>query len=63
MLCFHDMTFCSAYAVTCANSECRRAVTPEVRDSARRWWGGDGAPFAMSDLSHSCSIRIPITEN
>lgn len=62
MLCYLDMTFCAAFGEKCSNSDCRRAITPEVRDSARRWWGGDDAPLAVSDLSHSCSIRIPITE-
>lgn len=62
MICFRDMTFCSAYSATCVNHDCRRAVTSEIRESARRWWGGDDAPFAMSDLSSSCSIFIPVAE-
>jgi len=52
-MCYKDMTFCNAL---CANKECPRKYTEEVREAAKRWWSHDpeNAPVALSDLSEGC---------
>jgi hypothetical protein len=59
MMCFRDMTFCSAYPTRCKNMNCRRAFTELEREAARQWWGNDNAPVAMSDFSDNCAERVP----
>ena len=56
MLCYRDMTFCSA---SCASMDCRHQFTEAERAKARAWWGGEGAPIAMSDFSESCPEYQP----
>lgn len=51
MMCFRDMTFCSA---KCLNTSCPRQFDDEQRAAARKWWKGDGAPIAFSDFSGTC---------
>ena len=55
MICFRDMTFCSA---ECVNSECFRNYSPDV-DKAAKAWGGDDAPVAFSDFSDTCVSFMP----
>lgn len=45
MICYRDMTFC--VSPDCTN-ECGRKLTPEIQEAAKKWWGGDDAPIAMS---------------
>jgi hypothetical protein len=52
MLCFKDMSFCSAS--DCINETCSRRLTDEVHAEARRWWGKEGAPIATTDFSGDC---------
>lgn len=51
MICFRDMAFCSA---RCANTDCRRNFTDELRKAAREWWGSEGAPVCFSDFRTGC---------
>ena len=51
MMCFMDMTFCTA---KCVNKECTRKLTDKVMDDAKKWWGKEGAPIAISDFSDTC---------
>lgn len=62
MLCYLDRLFCTAYPKTCSNAGCERALTDEVREGARRWWGDqtDGPPIATSDLSLNCPDCIEV---
>lgn len=55
MMCYKDMTFCRA---VCENSLCHRQYTPEVSEAARKWWGDDGAPIALSDFSEGCPAYV-----
>jgi hypothetical protein len=56
MLCYRDMTFCTED--TCARWDtCPRSLTPEVRDAARQWWGGDGAPICAFVGAPKCFAR------
>jgi len=55
MMCFRDMTFCTAFPDACGNAKCRRAFTDAQSAAARKWWGGDGAPIAFSDFHDGCA--------
>ncbi len=53
MICYKDMTFCSAQ---CRNHNCPRNFTDELHQQAREWWSHDPdhAPVAFSDFSEGC---------
>ena len=51
MMCYKDMTFCSA---PCSNTECRRNYNDDVVAASHEWWGSDTAPIALSDFSNGC---------
>ena len=53
MICFKDMTFCSA---SCKNDTCYRQFTDELQLAARNWWyhDPDNVPVAFSDFSPTC---------
>lgn len=51
MICYRDMTFCTA---KCAATDCHRKLTPEVKEAAVKWWGDENAPISVSDLSEMC---------
>jgi len=55
MICYRDMTFCSA---ACLTALCPKRLTLEVRIGAARWWGSDGAPIASGDFSSRCPDYI-----
>lgn len=52
MICYRDMTFCTAKCLT----ECARKLTEEVRVAAVKWWGWPDAPIAVADFSPSCEM-------
>lgn len=56
MLCYKDMTFCTA---ACRNTGCNRLLTQQVQQAADRWWGGPDAPIAQADFSDTCSTYMP----
>jgi hypothetical protein len=56
MMCYRDMTFCSA---SCANYKCERQFTLEVQEKAIKWWGNERAPIALSDFSDTCEVYMP----
>ena len=54
VICYRDMTFCPYYE-GCKNAhDCNRALTPEVREAARKWWGSDEAPIAVFTDKPNC---------
>lgn len=59
MICYRDMTFCSA---KCATVTCRRNFTEEEAEKAKKWWGDHdfGPPVAFSDFSANCPEFQPI---
>lgn len=59
MLCFRDMTFCSAME-RCATTNCFRRFDDAQKAAADKWWGKEGAPVAFSDFSPSCSAFVEI---
>lgn len=58
MLCFRDMTFCSAQ---CATAECPRQFNTEQQRKAVLWWKGcaGSPPVAFADFHHSCPDYVP----
>ncbi len=47
MIGYRDMTFCPFYQ-DCKNApDCHRPLTPEVREYAAKWWGGEDAPICV----------------
>ena len=50
MLCYRDMTFCSANCATI----CPIKLTPQVEEAAAKWWGSSDVPIAVSDYSDTC---------
>lgn len=62
MICYRDMTFCSA---KCATTTCRRNFTEEEAQKARKWWGDspDGPPVAFSDFSDHCPDYKPASDH
>lgn len=63
MICYRDMTFCTAYPTRCANSVCRRSLTDEERVKAMEWsktFGIHDLLVAFADFSGRCnSIKQP----
>ncbi len=57
---FLDRSFCRAYGRTCANHKCFRAMTDEVYERGRRWYGDDRFPYSTADYSTNCEYRIPM---
>ena len=58
MICYRDMTFCSA---ACANYTCPRNYTDDVHLAARQWWSHDpdNVPVAFMDFSKDCGEYKP----
>ena len=56
MICYRDRTFCSA---PCFNKSCSRLLTEQVKEGARKWWGSDSAPIALSNFSEDCEAFQP----
>lgn len=59
MIGYLDMTFCP-YWEKCSDSQtCPRALTQDVLDGAKKWWGESDAPIAMFSEKPSCFKEIP----
>jgi len=54
MINYGDITFC--VSKNCTN-KCGKKLTPEIREKARKWWGGDGAPICVDTL---CDDNAPM---
>lgn len=55
MISYRDMTFCIA---SCANRECPRKYTQDVRGGAVE----NDLPASIADLSSTCEVYIPLKE-
>ena len=53
MICFQDRSFC-AESDQCDNDRCGSRWTPELRQQAVKWWGGDDAPVAFMSMKDTC---------
>lgn len=45
MMCYRDMTFCPYFKECKEGGLCSRALTDEVKENAKKWWGKEGAPI------------------
>lgn len=54
MICYKDMTFCGYLG--CANKDCERRLTDEVKAAARRWWGKDNPPICCYAATPDCFV-------
>ena len=53
MMCYRDRTWCSAKG--CEDfMKCDRALTEQVLQDAKDWWGGDGAPIYLFVDKQEC---------
>lgn len=59
MMCYKDMTFCTFYKECDAGSNCSRALTKEVEEGDKRWWGNDNAPISKFVDKPECFVVIP----
>lgn len=39
MFCYRDMTFCPYHENCLDSKDCHRALTDEVKEKAKKWWG------------------------
>ena len=60
MICYKDMTFCAFYEYCKNGKACKRALTPEVREAAQRWWGNEKeeAPICIYTDQPHCYEKI-----
>lgn len=47
MICYRDMTFCCSK--NCKNN-CGRKLSEEIKQGAKKWWGGKDYPISMSEF-------------
>lgn len=47
MIGYRDRTFCPYWESCAKGRTCDRALTPEVKAAAERWWGNPGAPISQ----------------
>lgn len=59
MICFRDKTFCTA---DCANKLCPDKLTDKVTQDAKKWWGSESAPIAVSDFSENCTRYVKLVD-
>lgn len=54
MICYQDRTFCSFYRECNDGAMCDRALTDEVLEDAKRWFGESGAPVSEFAYKPEC---------
>jgi hypothetical protein len=62
MMCFKDMTFCSA---TCANKNCSRNWRLRDKSDYEKWsmrFNNNEGLIAFSDFSNTCNEYMPVEE-
>ena len=57
MMCYRARTFCPFWKECKLGSECPRALTSEVKESAEQWWGSDEAPICTYATKPSCFVE------
>lgn len=51
---YRDMTFCTAWRSCAKGATCERALTDEVYENARKWWGTDDPPLSVYEGQPLC---------
>ena len=60
MMSYRDTTFCEGGSPRCAQfGQCFRALTPEVRERAAKWWGGPDAPITRWAVPEQLDCYVP----
>jgi hypothetical protein len=54
MMFYRDKTFCTY--LQCADKECNRRLTDEIKQKAREWWGKDNPPICVFAARPECFI-------
>ncbi len=54
MICYLDRTFCPFWMNCQDGDECHRALTKEVEDGAKEWWGRDHPPICIYGEKPKC---------
>jgi hypothetical protein len=54
MLCYKDKAFCTYWEDCSGYTECGRALTPNIRTAADKWWGSEGAPISVFVTKPNC---------
>ena len=56
MIGYKDMTFCASHESCADGKDCHWALTDEVREGARLWWGDDegDAPISVFAGQKKC---------
>lgn len=57
MISYRDMTFCKHHEDCAKAATCHRPLTDEVREKARKWWGGDDVPIAVFGNRPACHSK------
>jgi hypothetical protein len=58
MIGYRDMTFCTGDG--CAKfGSCYRALTEKVKEDAKKWWGGHGAPITRYSKPRNLDCWTP----
>ena len=57
MICYRDKTFCTFYTDCAKGSTCNAALTPQVENEAKQWWGGEGYPICVHGEQPECYER------
>lgn len=63
MFCYKDMTFCDFYNECSDGIDCNRALTPEVKISAKKWWGSNDYPICLFRPRPECFKVLTDTKN
>ena len=50
MICYKDKTFCKAWKQCKEGDSCPLALTKEVIEDAKRWWGTQNPPIACTEI-------------
>jgi hypothetical protein len=59
---YKDKTFCPFYKDCLNGSTCHRALTEEITDEAKKWWGSAEYPISTFSEHPNCFIDNKIYE-
>lgn len=62
MISYRDKTFCPFHEHCAGAATCGRALTPEVRAAAERWWGDVDPPIAVFGDLPQCFEEAEVTD-
>lgn len=54
MLCYKDKAFCPFFKECANGNNCKEALTEQLKEDAKKWWGGDNAPIFVLTTKPNC---------